>query len=131
MLPIIIKIKKTNGKLYPFLPSSIKELKRFTNILTEGQTAHVYFEPVNDNGTLLQLAKVHAMIRQLALHTGTTFQGMKLEIKRRAGLFLIVYIDTEPVSHIKSFGEDCSVEDLSLAIHACIEIGEEVNYILN
>lgn len=112
-------------------PKMKTQFDAFTAGLQEGDIVHGYFEKITDNGTLLQLAKLHCMIRELASFTGNTFQGMKFEIKRRSGLFAATTMNGEPALDVKSFGDDCSMEDLNLAIQACIELGEEINYILN
>jgi len=78
----------------------------------------------------VQLAKVHALIRELAHCTGNEFEDVKLEVKRKAGL-TVKSKDSEGklIEYVKSFA-DCSKEQLSMAIEACILIGEEVGCIL-
>ena len=52
---------------------------------------------------------------------------MKLLIKDRAGLCIAREVSGKEYFLAKSFG-DCSRDELSLAIQAAIEIGEEINY---
>ena len=52
---------------------------------------------------------------------------MKLLVKDRAGLCIAREVAGKEYFLAKSFG-DCSRDDLSLAIQAAIEIGEEVNF---
>lgn len=124
---LVTKLKKTNGKLVNYSVTMLNKLEHFTAALQEGQIIEAYFELVSDDKTLGQLAKVHAMIRELANFTGATFEEMKLEIKKKSGLFTIVTIGDERLMHCRSF-EHCSKEELSLAIQACLEIGEFLNY---
>lgn len=108
-----------------FQPANKRDLEMYTLFLAcleEGVYVDVYMEINDPNGTLAQLAKLHAMIRDLAAHTGETFNDMKLYVKDRAGL---VTKEAKDI-HVKSF-KDCSKLELSLAIQACIGLGEEIN----
>ena len=109
-----------------FQPANKRDLELYTLFmacLEEGVYVDIYLEINDPNGTLTQLAKLHAMIRDLAVHTGETFDDMKNYIKDKAGL-----ITKESGNmHVKSF-RDCSKLELSLAIQACISLGEHVNY---
>lgn len=77
-------------------------------------------------GTIPQLKKAHALIRDLALHTGTPFQDMKLLVKDKAGLCTIRDLKGKEFIECRSFG-DLSSEELGLVIETCIEIGKTVN----
>ena len=127
----VLKLQKIDGKLKATSQAGRQQYQRFLNLLEEGDVIETYYEKLTDNATLGQISKIHAMIRELAHFTGTTFEGMKLNVKKKAGLFSIVKIDDDRIMHCKSFGDDCSKEDLSLAIQACLEIGETLNYVLN
>jgi hypothetical protein len=70
------------------------------------------------------------LIKQLAMHIGETVENMKLLIKDRAGLCIAREVSGKEYFLAKSFAE-CSREELSLAIQAAIEIGEEVGFILH
>jgi hypothetical protein len=70
------------------------------------------------------------MIKELATHIGETSENMKLLIKDRAGLCIAREVSGKEYFLAKSFG-DCSREELSLAIQAAIEIGEQVGFVLN
>lgn len=80
-------------------------------------------QEVTKDGSLGQLAKIHAMIRDLSMYTGMTFGAMKLEVKKKAGLVLPAF--GKPT--VRSFGT-CSYDELGLAVQAAIEIGELVGY---
>lgn len=126
----VIKLTKKQGKLNAQTEKLRKQFEVFLQALNEGDVVEAYFEVVTDDGTLGQLSLLHMYIRQLAMHTGNTFEGMKFDIKRLAGLFLLVQHKGREVMHVKSFGDE-SKESLSLAIQACIELGEELDYKLN
>jgi hypothetical protein len=62
----------------------------------------------------------------LAQEAGYTFEEMKLLVKQRSGL-CVVFTEGDTTQEIcKSFGE-CTKDELSMAIQACIEIGEIYN----
>jgi hypothetical protein len=112
-----IKLVK-KGKQLIYLNKGMKAIhKEYINTLEDGQIVEVYFEGQNDNGTNLQLAKIHTCIRKLASEIGMTFEEMKLEIKKKSGLFIN--------GEAKSFG-DCSVEELNMVIQAIFEAGDFV-----
>jgi hypothetical protein len=112
-----IKLVKRNGILaYP--NEAMKAVhKEFINHLEEGQAVEIFFSASGAEGTNMQLAKIHPCIRKLAGEIGMTFEAMKLEIKKRAGLV----IDDEA----KSFA-DCSLEELNGVIQTIIETGDFV-----
>lgn len=110
-----IKLVKHGDKLI-YLNKGMQAIhKEYIKSLEDGQIVEVYFEGQNDNGTNLQLAKIHACIRKLASENGNTFEEMKAVIKDNAGL--------KVNGEYKSFGT-CSVEELNLVIHAIIDAGD-------
>jgi len=111
-----------DGKLELANPADILKMKDFLKKLQEGDKVEAYMaKSEGSDGTLAQLAKVHACIKELARFTGTKFEDMKNVIKYKAGL---LNVDT---AEIKSFG-DCSKAELSDAIQTCIDIGNEIGY---
>ena len=76
----------------------------------------------NDDGSTAQIAKIHAMIRELANTIGYTFSEMKLQTKRQAGLCF----NKGGSEYCKSFAE-CSKSELNLVIQELIEIGDFSN----
>ena len=76
----------------------------------------------SDNGSLAQLAKVHACIRELAKECGYTFDEMKFIVKKHSGLCY----DGGGAEYCKSFKE-CSKEELAMAIESAIELGRDLN----
>jgi hypothetical protein len=123
------KYKKERGLLKPITLAEIKQYEKFVSSIPEGAIIEFFYEMQNDDGTLPQLAKLHAMIKQLATHIGETAENMKLLVKDRAGLCIAREVSGKEYFLAKSFG-DCSKEELSLAIQAALEIGQEVNLFL-
>lgn len=123
------KYKKERGLLKPLTISGIKQYEEFVSHIPDGAVVEFFYELQHDDGTLPQLAKLHVMIKQLATHIGETAENMKLLVKDRAGLCIAREVSGKEYFLAKSFGE-CSKEELSLAIQAAIEIGQEVNFLV-
>jgi hypothetical protein len=119
-----IKLIKIKGKLVHKNKGELALYNEFVKTMEEGQTVEVFFESFKDDGTNLQLAKIHACIRELANECGYSFEEMKKEIKRRSGLAIGDLKTSE--GYVKSFG-DCSKEELGATIETIIEIGDTVN----
>ena len=130
MYTIIEYTMEPGGKLSPGSEKEKHKYERMLGHLKPGTKVHAMYEVIKDDHSLVQLAKVHALIRELAHCTGNEFEDVKLEVKRKAGL-TVKTKDSEgsPLEYVKSFA-DCSKEQLSMAIEACILIGEEVGCIL-
>lgn len=124
------KYKKERGLLKPITLSSMKQYEQFVSNLEEGDIVEFFYEKQHDDGTLPQLAKIHAMIKELAMHVGESFENMKLLVKDKAGLCIAREVSGKEYFLAKSFGE-CSKEELSLAIQAAIEIGESIGFPLH
>lgn len=120
------KYKKERGMLKPITLAGMKQYERYVSDLPDGAIVEFFYEMQHDDGTLPQLAKLHVMIRELATHIGETVENMKLLVKDRAGLCISRELSGKEYFLAKSFGE-CSKEELSLAIQAAIEIGNQVN----
>lgn len=117
-----VKLVKRDGKLvYPDDKSKLN-YQIFLDKLADGQQVEVFMGLTSDDGSIAQLAKVHACIRELAKESGYTFDEMKKIIKQHAGLCY----DAGDAEYCKSFG-DCSKMELALAIEACVQIGREFN----
>jgi hypothetical protein len=123
------KYIKRGGILRPISSAISKQLELYVSKVPEGSIVECFYEVQHDDGTLPQLAKLHVIIRQLANHVGETVENMKLLVKDRAGLCIAREVAGKEYFLAKSFGE-CSKEELSLAIQAAIEIGEEVNFLI-
>lgn len=121
------KLVMNNGSLVHIKDADRKTFDEFKKNVPEGSRVEFFAEVEEDDGTLAQLAKLHAMIRELALHIGESFEDMKLLVKDRAGLCLEKKLSGKEYFVCKSFG-DCSRDELSLAITAAIQIGEQINH---
>ena len=85
----------------------------------DGARVEVFIGVQDGKGSNPQLARVHAMIREIASELGYTFEEVKLQVKRKAGLCFV----KNNVEHCKSFAK-CDKEELNLAIQAAMEIGD-------
>lgn len=131
MYTIIEYVVDEKGVLAPRNEKELQKFNRMLHSLKPGNRVSMMCEVVKDDHSLVQLAKVHALIRELAYCTGNDFEDVKLEVKRKAGL-TIKSKDSEGKSLeiVKSFAE-CSKDQLSMAIQACIELGNEFGCILS
>lgn len=121
------KYIKKNGQLTHSSLAAAKQFEIYLSRIPEGQIVEFFYEIQHDDGTLPQLAKIHAMLKDLATHIGETVDNLKLLVKDRAGLCIAREVAGKEYFLAKSFGE-CSKEELSLAIQAIVEIGIEVNH---
>lgn len=121
------KFLKKNGRLDFSTLAATKQFELFVSNIPEGSIVEFFYEVTHDDGTLPQLAKLHVMLKHLATHIGETVENMKVLVKDRAGLCIAREVAGKEYFLVKSFGE-CSKEELSLAIQAAIEIGQEVNF---
>jgi len=123
MQNISVRFAKHGGELKPLTIEDGAKYFEFRKELAEGEIIELYITKIeNENDhTLGQLAKVHAMIKELARETGHTFEEMKETVKEKAGL-------VDPASKdYKSFAK-CNKKELSDAIQMCIEIGNIIGY---
>lgn len=116
------KLTKKNGNLVHINESTKISYQLFLDKLQEGQEVEVFMGLTSDNGSLAQLAKIHACIRELAKESGYTFDEMKFIVKQHSGLCY----DGGGAEYCKSF-KDCSKEELAMAIESAIELGRDLN----
>lgn len=126
-MSIVVQFEKKDGRLMITSQGELVRYEDFKKHLEEGQKIEAFFDIIQDDGSLGQLAKVHAMIRDLANHTGNSFEDMKLLVKEKAGLCVTRTVQGKEFFYCKSFG-DCSRKDLTLAIEACHRIGEQTGF---
>lgn len=121
------KLIKKDGKLVMTDETQRKLYQSFIDMIPEGATLEFYTEIVQQDATLAQIAKIHAMIREIALHTGMSFEDVKLVIKNESGLcHKITSAGGTEGLFCKSFG-DTSREEMSLAITSAQKLGQKVN----
>lgn len=114
-LRLSVKDKKLN-----FSSKALKnKYLRFLESIPEGQEVDVFMSTSSSKITKAQLARIHAMCRELSNFTGNTFNEQKDLVKEAAGLV----VETNGVRTYKSFA-DCDIEEANLAIQACIEMGD-------
>ena len=124
-----VKLVKRDGKLvYPDDKSKLN-YQIFLDKLSDGQQVEVFMGLTSDDGSVAQLAKVHACIRELAGELGFAFDDMKLIIKEKAGLCYEVEDEGQKKVICKSFA-DCSGLEMTLAIEACNDVARQNNIIL-
>ena len=111
------KFVKKNGKLVFNSLQNKLLYEIFVDKIKEGQIVEMYVDIVGQDHSKLQLAKVHACIREIAKESGYTFDDVKKLGKGMSGL------------DNKSFA-DCTRDELTLAIQSCIDIGRD-NFNLN
>jgi 7-cyano-7-deazaguanine synthase in queuosine biosynthesis len=116
------KLTKKNGNLVHINESTKISYQLFLDKLQEGQEVEVFMGLTSDSGSLAQLAKVHACIRELAKESGYTFDEMKFIVKKHSGLCY----DGGGAEYCKSFKE-CSKDELAMAIESAIELGRDLN----
>jgi S-adenosylmethionine:tRNA-ribosyltransferase-isomerase (queuine synthetase) len=116
------KLTKKNGNLVHINESTKISYQLFLDKLQEGQEVEVFMGLTSDNGSLAQLAKVHACIRELAKESGYTFDEMKFIVKKHSGLCY----DGSGAEYCKSFKE-CSKDELAMAIESAVELGRDLN----
>jgi hypothetical protein len=97
----------------------------FLDGLEQGQIVDAFYDANKDDGTLAQLAKIHACIRQIAIDTGDNFEDLKFEVKKMSGLCVAKEINGEKFLVCKSFSK-CSKEELGLVIETIVQIGDTV-----
>ena len=121
-----IKVKvQPDGSLIPATPADVGKIKLFMMGINKSIPHDIdcYLTVVvnADDKTAGQLAKVHALIREISNSTGHTFEEIKAIIKERAGL--------STSSNLKSFA-DCNKKEMCEAIEQCIVLGNELGIYL-
>ena len=64
------KFVKKEGKLVPFNILQKTAYNKFVEMVPDGKVVEIFLEVNNESGTLAQLAKIHAMIKEISIHTG-------------------------------------------------------------
>lgn len=116
---IFIKGIIQNGKLdYPAKIMKTR-LDAFYSEIPDGTKVEMFISVSTDKGSNAQLARLHAMIREIANDLGYTFEEVKLLVKRHTGLCFM----RDKKEYCKSFA-DCDKEELNLCIQECIRLGD-------
>jgi len=112
-------MKKVGNELTHTIKAKGKLYDNWVKELPEGTKVEIFVSVSGEDGTNAQLAKIHAMIRELANDIGHTFEEIKLEAKRKTGLCFV----KDKQEYCKSF-KDCSKQELNLVIQSLIEMGD-------
>ena len=94
-------LKKKDGELVHTIKAKGTLYKDWIKELPEDTKVEIFVSVSGEDGTNAQLAKVHAMIRDLANNIGHTFQEIKLEAKRKTGLCFV----RDKQEYCKSFSD--------------------------
>lgn len=116
---LYIKASVKDGQLHFPIKAMGTKYRKFFEQLEEGSRLEIFVGVSGDKGSNPQLARVHAMIREIAQEIGYTFEEAKIQVKRSAGLCFV----KDKQEYCKSFA-DCDKDELNLAIQSCIEIGD-------
>jgi len=111
-----------NGKPVPTSHLYKMRYNEFIKGLKEGDRFVMILEQEDWSNTKPQLAKIHAMIKEIAIETGEKFNKTKENIKERSGL---TYYENK-VKKYRSFAR-CSKEELSAVIEILYELGQFLN----
>ena len=116
---IFLKLSVKDGELD--FPAKINKTRfnTFLKALPDGTRLEMFISASDDNGTNAQLARLHAMIREIANDLGYTFEEVKLMVKRHTGLCFM----KNKTEYCKSFA-DCDKSELNLCIQECIRLGD-------
>ncbi len=116
---IYIKASIKNGELHFPKKATGTRFKKWLSQLPDDSNLEIFVGVGGAKGSNPQLARLHAMIREIAQEIGYTFMEAKMEVKRASGLCFV----RDKQEYCKSFG-DCDKDELNLAIQSCIEIGD-------
>jgi len=119
-MPISILLEMRDGTLVPKTELGKYSLANYVKNIEEGAIIQVTYEELSTDGTYAQISKLQACTRELSKFLGYTHEEVKDIIKHKANLY-------SPEGELKSFA-DCSKEELSLAIQAALELGEQVDF---
>ena len=119
-LPMTILLKVENGTFVPKRDIDKYALRNYLMNAEEGATIQVTYEELSTDGTYAQISKLQACTRELSKHLGYTHEEVKDMVKVRAGLY-------NSDGDIKSFAH-CTKEELTLAIQAVLDLGEQVDF---
>ena len=116
---LFVKASIKDGELHFPIKATGTKFKKFLKQLPDNSKLEIFIGVSGDKGSNPQLARLHAMIREIAQEIGYTFEEAKLNVKRASGLCFV----RDKQEYCKSFA-DCDKDELNLAIQACIEIGD-------
>tara|TARA_R110002124_G_scaffold235100_2_gene400476 strand:- start:1884 stop:2267 length:384 start_codon:yes stop_codon:yes gene_type:complete len=116
---LFVKASVKDGKLYFPIKAMGTKYRKFFEQLQDNSKLEIFIGVSGVKGSNPQLARLHAMIREIAQEIGYTFEEAKIQVKRSSGLCFV----KDKQEYCKSFA-DCDKDELNLAIQSCIEIGD-------
>ena len=116
---LFVKASVKDGKLYFPIKAMGTKYRKFFEQLQDNYKLEIFIGVSGIKGSNPQLARLHAMIREIAQEIGYTFEEAKIQVKRSSGLCFV----KDKQEYCKSFA-DCDKDELNLAIQSCIEIGD-------
>ena len=116
---LFVKASVKDGKIYFPIKAMGTKYRKFFEQLQDNSKLEVFIGVSGVKGSNPQLARLHAMIREIAQEIGYTFEEAKIQVKRSSGLCFV----KDKQEYCKSFA-DCDKDELNLAIQSCIEIGD-------
>ena len=116
---LFVKASVKDGKLYFPIKAMETKYRKFFEQLQDNSKLEIFIGVSGVKGSNPQLARLHAMIREIAQEIGYTFEEAKIQVKRSSGLCFV----KDKQEYCKSFA-DCDKDELNLAIQSCIEIGD-------
>lgn len=119
------QLVKKGGKLVHTNSSYAAQYNLFVDNLAEEQIVDCFMDANVDDGSLAQLAKIHACIKQIAKETGSIPSETKLDVKRMAGLCVKKEVGGDQFLICRSFSK-CSKSELGLVIETIIQIGDTI-----
>ena len=113
-----ISAQIVNGKLEFASKYAENRYNKFLSKFPDDSIVEIYVSAHNEKASLAQIKRAHVMIRELAHDIGYTFDEMKLQVKRYAGLCIVI----DRTEDCKSFSK-CSRQEMDMVIKTCIELG--------
>ena len=86
---IFVKASVRNGELHFPIKATGTKFRKFLNQLPDDSKLEIFIGVSGDKGSNPQLARLHAMIREIAQQIGYTFEEAKIQVKRSAGLCFV------------------------------------------
>jgi len=116
---IFVTASIKNGRIHFPIKATGTKFTSFLSQLPDDSKLEIFIGVGGEKGSNPQLAKIHAMIKEIAQEIGYTFEEAKSVVKEKSGLCFL----KEGKESCKSFA-DCDKDELNLVIQACIEIGD-------
>ena len=117
-----ISFKKKGSKLVISTKLEVEQYKIFLSSLNDGDVVDALFELKTMDSTSSQLAKIHVMIKLMALEQGSTIKEMKEQMKEECGMY-----DTVDGKKVYQSFAGRSKDDLSNAIETIIQKARFLN----